>query len=507
MSNGRALIGDFGMALFVNREVGGVLGSWQWLAPEAIDSTVGTGYDERSDIFSLGMIFFELVALQVPYDEYLSNSSYCIAETKEWKLQAIKQAIISQELRPTIPESCPEHLAEIIRRCWLTDSSQRPSAQEIVQILQSQQGVSPSPLRKQLDIENIISPVTQVRIRSDKRSVLTRAKAVHLLTKPSVPIKTTPILGVTCMNSCFMQIWVGLLEGSIQIYNFDEQTQMIVQLTEFKAHIGAVRMLLCTGSTVWSCGVDAFVRVWEPSEGYQYDKTCEWNPFSESKLVYPSCAGLVYSSKGESVWLGSGAEGRITVWNQTTYRCEGTITSEFLLECNLIESFKNQVWVACRNSTIVMFDAATREFLGTFQPHTTRISQMANISGTFWSSSMDEIKIWEMNNPDQLDIRCVCTTKPHSTKVLSFLGRGEFVISLGIDGSVLLWNRKVSFFFSLLSYFIVLLNFCSFQEMRVLRELSDIKKPKGQLCFAHSRMWTCTNTELQVWPSSILTAQ
>ena len=138
----KAIIGDFGLALFVNREVGGVLGSWQWLAPEAIDSEA-SGYNEKVDIFSLGIIYWELASLEVPYDEFKSNPNYYNPQLELYKLQDIKRDIIKNNLRPTIPPDCPEFFSDLITRCLSADPELRPLPYEIIKILESNANIPP----------------------------------------------------------------------------------------------------------------------------------------------------------------------------------------------------------------------------------------------------------------------------------------------------------------------------------------------------------------------------
>lgn len=125
------------MALRVSSRLAGVLKTWQWLAPEVISvSSESSGYDEKSDIFSLGIILWELASLSIPYDEYQLDPKYYHKDLGEWKLQDIKTAIVEENLRPTIPDDCPTYFAEIISKCWEPDPNERISAFEITRTLE-----------------------------------------------------------------------------------------------------------------------------------------------------------------------------------------------------------------------------------------------------------------------------------------------------------------------------------------------------------------------------------
>jgi serine/threonine protein kinase len=138
--DGRALIGDFGLARLVNPEVGGLLGTWQWLAPECIDSLETGSYDHRSDIYSFGMVLWEISSFAVPFEEFQDDLRYM--QNGKLKLQELKRAIIDEHLRPTIPSTTPESIKGLIRRCWDANRDVRPSTREILEILASEMGCS-----------------------------------------------------------------------------------------------------------------------------------------------------------------------------------------------------------------------------------------------------------------------------------------------------------------------------------------------------------------------------
>jgi serine/threonine protein kinase len=52
-----AKIGDFGLANRCVMDMWEILPTWQWLAPEIFN---GEHYDERSDIYSFGMVLYEI---------------------------------------------------------------------------------------------------------------------------------------------------------------------------------------------------------------------------------------------------------------------------------------------------------------------------------------------------------------------------------------------------------------------------------------------------------------
>lgn len=111
-----AKVGDFGLSRQAAPQLGEMLPTWQWLAPEVIDPN-GTHYDERADIYSFGVVCWEIATNLCfkPFAEY-SNE----------KDKTVIHRIIHEDLRPTIPESCPVEFADLIRSCWDSNPARRP---------------------------------------------------------------------------------------------------------------------------------------------------------------------------------------------------------------------------------------------------------------------------------------------------------------------------------------------------------------------------------------------
>jgi serine/threonine protein kinase len=90
----------------------------------------------KSDIFAFGIIFWEVVFrcingyYQEPYSEYPR-----LFACKE----AIHRAVAEENTRPTIPSTCPNAVAQLIRCCWAAEPTNRPSAEGLVKLLEQVQ--------------------------------------------------------------------------------------------------------------------------------------------------------------------------------------------------------------------------------------------------------------------------------------------------------------------------------------------------------------------------------
>jgi len=133
-ANGRAYVMDFGIArsayLPGMTQTGALVGTPEYMSPE---QAKGEKLDERSDLFSLGVILYELLIGQSPY-----HSDTPLATL--WKRIQEKAKPLT-ELDPTIPKP----LSDIVAKALEIDPKDRfTSASEFAQHLESWLGISPS---------------------------------------------------------------------------------------------------------------------------------------------------------------------------------------------------------------------------------------------------------------------------------------------------------------------------------------------------------------------------
>jgi len=106
-------IADFGSACLAPLPVNGrVVFNPRWLAPEILR---GGYYWLPSDVFSLGIILWELLTRQSPYDEF------------EEAIEVVLEEMIVYGARPTIPRGCHRELVGVMQACWANHPNSRPT--------------------------------------------------------------------------------------------------------------------------------------------------------------------------------------------------------------------------------------------------------------------------------------------------------------------------------------------------------------------------------------------
>jgi serine/threonine protein kinase/Tfp pilus assembly protein PilF len=131
--SGRILVMDFGLARSIESEgmtqTGALLGTIEYMSPE---QSMGKTLDGRSDIFAVGLIFYELLTGNTPYKADTAMASL-LRRNQE-------RAIPAAELDANIPKG----LSDIVSKCLERDLTHRyQSVQEILNDLDAFQGARP----------------------------------------------------------------------------------------------------------------------------------------------------------------------------------------------------------------------------------------------------------------------------------------------------------------------------------------------------------------------------
>lgn len=111
----RAKICDFGLS--TKRRAGQISGTPFWLPPEYLRGE--KAYDTTCDMYSIGIIFFEIFARKAPY------------EGEDFKEVLRGVCNRGENKRPEIPSNTPPKFVTLMKKCWSPDAQYRPRAMDL----------------------------------------------------------------------------------------------------------------------------------------------------------------------------------------------------------------------------------------------------------------------------------------------------------------------------------------------------------------------------------------
>jgi len=122
-----AKIGDFGLSRRTadDASMTALIGTVQYMAPEMLNTATDerVEYSAAVDVFSFGIILWQLVTSTEPYSELVAN-----------RFQLL-QRIARDGLRPEVPVWTPPPLASLMRDCWVEAEHLRPTSTDVVRRL------------------------------------------------------------------------------------------------------------------------------------------------------------------------------------------------------------------------------------------------------------------------------------------------------------------------------------------------------------------------------------
>lgn len=125
-AEGKLKLFDFGLMACVRKrtwstetyKMTGNTGTLAYMAPEV---ALRKAYNEKVDIYSFGMILWQMLHGEVPF-RGLSRDEHFVQ-------------VVRGGLRPTISSDLPPQLRLLLELCWHADYRKRPSCEEIIDVL------------------------------------------------------------------------------------------------------------------------------------------------------------------------------------------------------------------------------------------------------------------------------------------------------------------------------------------------------------------------------------
>ena len=123
--DGTVKLTDFGLAMqegamATPRSINAEAGTFRWMAPEVARRR---GFRRPADVYSYGMILFELLTHDLPFADVAALHAVAIV--------AVHGA------RPPLPPDAPPGVVELIRACWREDPAARPPFEQMSAALES----------------------------------------------------------------------------------------------------------------------------------------------------------------------------------------------------------------------------------------------------------------------------------------------------------------------------------------------------------------------------------
>ena len=115
-------VADFGLSVVKKKEhtdkkqKHGPIGTPLWMAPEVL---MNKEYDEKADVYSFGIVMFEILTGTDPWEDIQS-------------LVDLVDAVCIEKRRPPLPQDIPTSLKTLIHSLWHPEPSERPKFKDIV---------------------------------------------------------------------------------------------------------------------------------------------------------------------------------------------------------------------------------------------------------------------------------------------------------------------------------------------------------------------------------------
>ncbi|KAG3009791.1 hypothetical protein PC128_g9069 [Phytophthora cactorum] len=123
----RAKLSDFGLSRerSVEDTMTNGIGTILWSAPEVLE---GKRYDEKSDLFSFGVVLSEIDTCALPYG---------FSRHAKMRSMQIVHLVSEGKLLPNFRDDCPPAIRDLAQRCLSLDPAARPTAMEVAFELRS----------------------------------------------------------------------------------------------------------------------------------------------------------------------------------------------------------------------------------------------------------------------------------------------------------------------------------------------------------------------------------
>lgn len=429
-----AKVADFGLSIFALPTVTGALRTWRWLAPEVFHFSA-TEYDTRSDIYSFGIVLWELIEGAYPFGEFPGD---------EWDVQ---EAIVNECLRPTIPDSCDPIYSHLIEKCWDESPGMRPNWDQIITTL--------CHLLGDIDDEPIIQKSNSVYLGSNTKDTLKHSQRFSSFsdatkeTKYNSHFKIDQQLNATVYFND--KVWFGSREGKILIYNSKdiEESQKSDPIKSWNVHKRSIINLelvedinVENSYRIWSFTSDGNIFVFNGNEPYEQ----LWTLSTKSHLT-GICT--INHNNHFSIWAAVVSSPDtpvvIQIWDGLTYN-QSSITlpqitdkAEYVTD---IKQYEEIVLIGLQHHVIIV-NIEQRVATAYFEIHSSeRLKKIVSVPKhkQLWTFADNNVYVWEMG--DDYGVQLIKKLEGHTSKITSVCLHNNEVWSSSFDGHIIVWDIK-----------------------------------------------------------------
>lgn len=444
-----AKVADFGLSRHADHYLVETLMTWPWLAPEAINID-NTKYDERSDIYSFGIIMWELACHKVPYSEY-----------GHIQMLPLKAGIVKGTIRPTLPEDMDPRYVMLMRRAWRTNPRDRVTFDECVKTLSAMLGIETATEDALLTIKPSLNEADGLYV--DSTTALQRAPSAQR--QPLIRVEKMGEKPVSCLlfvptAESTPTMWLGFYSGAVQVVECSSMVVCNVLNTQCQGKV--TDMVRASEEQVW-VACSKTIQVWHAEK---HTRIIEL----KSKTAASGILCMAVSLDGIHVWAGS-SNGLIAIWKVATHSCVRKImVEEPVLSLALVEgrmwagqykqfrifdltAFRETamgasnkmhsivvvgdcVWGAFNDSDVRVWSPSA-ELLATLPGHTAKVSTLAAVGNNVWTGSFDtHILIWDAKGRTCIEE----LSGGHGDTVTAIAAAEDMVWTCGREGSVCVWS-------------------------------------------------------------------
>jgi serine/threonine protein kinase len=455
-ASGNCLLTDFGISKIVESSArftvtGSLVGTPAYMSPE---QAKGMAVDQRSDLYALGVILYEMATGQVPY-------------TAETPLAVVIKHINDPLPLPrTMQPNLPEAVERVILKSLAKDPAERyASAAEMVAALQTAPdlSVSRTPLSTAVEMAPALSPVStppasttlappppKTALRFSMRVLGLAGIAVLTLIGAGVLFGAVPLM-LALVTTATPTITATLTSPPLTATSAPTPTfthtptplptatpiptpdvALFVELGRWQAP-GEVRSLAWSpDGTRLALGLnDSTVRIWDAATGSEQFKLDE-DEFPVLRVAW--------SPNGRRLAFG-GDDGVVRIWNAETEAVEFALTGHSDNMLNLAWSPDGMRLVSTGDDFIVrVWDAVNGQPLQVLTGHSGSVwgAAWAPDGSRFATSAFDgQIRIWDAATGKALH---VLDGRQDWVMSLSWSADGTRLASAGTNGLVRIWD-------------------------------------------------------------------